>query len=131
MNGPLPCPCGLPHSYEDCCGRYTSGNTPAPTADALMRSRYTAYTLAQEPHLLATWHPSTRPPTTLDLNAGPQPKWLGLQLKCHRQTDETHAEVEFVARYKIGGRAFRLHETSRFVREEGQWYYLDGNAKKS
>ena len=122
---PLPCPCGLPHSYKDCCGRYTGGNTPAPTAEALMRSRYTAYTLAQEPYLLATWHPSTRP-TTLGLNADPQPKWLGLQVKRHHQTDETHAEVEFVARYKIGGRAWRLHENSRFIREEGRWYYLDG-----
>jgi len=130
VNVPLPCPCGLPHSYADCCGRYTSGNTPAPTAEALMRSRYTAYTLAQEPYLLATWHPSTRP-AALDLNAEPQSKWLNLQVKRHRQTDEIHAEVEFVARCKIGGRAYRLHETSRFVREEGQWYYLDGDVKKS
>ncbi len=127
---PLPCPCGLPHSYEDCCGRHTSGNAPAPTAEALMRSRYTAYTLGLEPYLLATWHPSTRP-AALDLTSEPQPKWLGLQVKRHRQIDEIHAEVEFVARCKIGGRAWRLHETSRFVREEGQWYYLDGNIKEN
>lgn len=127
---PLPCPCGLQHSYEDCCGRYASGNPPAPTAEALMRSRYSAYTLAQEPYLLATWHPSTRP-TTLDLNAHPQPKWLGLQVNGHRQTDDNHAEVEFVVRYKIGGRAYRMHEISRFVREEGKWYYLDGDIKNS
>jgi SEC-C motif-containing protein len=126
----LPCPCGLPHSYEDCCGRYISGNTPAPTAEALMRSRYTAYTLEQEPYLLATWHPSTCP-AALGINAEPQPKWLGLQIKRQQQTDDNHAEVEFVARYKIGGRANRLHETSCFVREEGQWYYLDGDIKES
>lgn len=125
MSAPLPCPCGLPRSYEDCCGRYTSGNIPAPTAEALMRSRYTAYTLAQEPYLLATWHPSTRP-AALDLNAESPPKWLGLQVKRHQQIDDNHAEVEFVARYKIGGRAWRLHEASRFVREEKQWHYLDG-----
>ena len=130
MNAPLPCPCGLPHSYEVCCGRYTGGNTPAPTAEALMRSRYTAYTLAQEPYLLATWHPSTRP-ATLDLSTKPQPKWLGLHVKHRQQTGDSHAEVEFIARYKIGGRAYRLHETSRFVREEGQWYYLDGDIKES
>ncbi|MBU1689527.1 MAG: hypothetical protein KJ958_06015 [Gammaproteobacteria bacterium] len=132
MSTPLPCPCGRPYSYEDCCGRYTGGSgssTPAPTAEALMRSRYTAYTLAQEPYLLATWHPSTRP-AALDLNAEPRPKWLGLQVKCHQQTDDNHAEVEFIARYKIGGRAYRLHETSRFVREKGQWYYLDGDIKE-
>lgn len=90
-----------------------------------MRSRYTAHTLGLEPYLLATWHPDTRP-AALDLDAEPRPKWLGLQVKRHQQTDATHAEVEFVARYKIGGRAFRLHETSRFIREEGKWYYLDG-----
>jgi SEC-C motif-containing protein len=95
-----------------------------------MRSRYTAYTLRLEPYLLATWHPGTRP-ATLDLNAEPQPKWLGLQVKRHRQNDDSHAEVEFVARYKIGGHAWRLHETSRFVREEGLWYYLDGDIQES
>jgi SEC-C motif-containing protein len=124
-----PCPCGLPRDYEDCCGRYTSGSIPAPTAEALMRSRYTAYTLHLEPYLLATWHPSTRP-ATLDLNTEPQPKWLGLQVKRHQQTGDSHAEVEFIARYKIGGRAHRLHETSRFVHEEGRWYYLDGDVKQ-
>ncbi len=95
-----------------------------------MRSRYTAYTLSLEPYLLATWHPSTRP-ATLNLNTEPQPKWLGLQVKRHLQADDSHAEVEFVARHKIGGRAYRLHETSRFVREEGRWYYLDGDIKES
>lgn len=130
MSVSLPCPCGLPHSYEECCGRYTSGNTPAPTAEALMRSRYTAYTLRREPYLLVTWHPGTRP-AALDLNAEPPPKWLGLQVKRHQQTDDNHAEVEFVARHKIGGRAFRMHENSQFVREGGRWYYLDGDTKES
>ena len=127
---PTPCLCGLPHSYEDCCGRYISGITPAPTAESLMRSRYSAYTLQLEPYLLATWHSSTRP-AALNLNSEPQPKWLGLQIKHHHQTDETHAEVEFVARHKIGGRAWRLHETSHFVLEEGRWYYVDGDIKES
>jgi SEC-C motif-containing protein len=130
MSVSLPCPCGLPHSYEDCCGRYTCGHTSAPTAEALMRSRYTAYTLAQESYLLATWHPDTRP-ASLDFEAEPQPKWLGLLVNCHRQIDETHAEVEFVARYKVGGRAWRLQEKSCFVRAEGRWYYLDGENTKS
>lgn len=123
------CPCGLPRAYEACCGRYTSGAVPAPDAESLMRSRYCAYTLGLEAYLLATWHPNTRP-AALRLDAEPQPKWLGLQVKRHRQIDGTHAEVEFVARYKIGGRAWRMHETSRFVREEGRWYYLDGEVRE-
>lgn len=88
-----------------------------------MRSRYSAYVLGLEDYLLATWHPSTRP-ATLDLGSGPQPKWLGLEVKA-RTTAGDAATVEFVARCRIGGRAQRLHEVSRFAREEGRWYYLD------
>jgi SEC-C motif-containing protein len=95
-------------------------------AEALMRSRYTAYTLGDAAYLLATWHPDTRP-GDLDLDAEPRPKWLGLQVRRHVQSDPDHAEVEFVARYKIAGRAQRMHELSRFVRRDGRWYYLDGS----
>lgn len=90
-----------------------------------MRSRYSAYALGREDYLLATWHASTRP-AALDLAAAPPPKWLGLEVKAHTATDDA-ATVEFVARCKIGGRAQRLHETSRFVREDGRWYYVDGD----
>ncbi len=90
-----------------------------------MRSRYSAYVLRNEPYLLATWHFSSRP-AALGLADGPAPKWLGLEVKRHEQRDEHHAIVEFVARYKVGGRAQRLHEISRFVREEGRWLYVDG-----
>ncbi len=117
-----PCPCGAP-DYAACCGRY-HGSTPAPDAEALMRSRYSAYVLKLEPCLLATWHPNTRP-ASLDL-AADDAKWLGLEVKNHSLQDPEHATVEFVARYKIGGRAHRLHEISRFVREDGRWYYVDG-----
>jgi SEC-C motif domain protein len=78
-----------------------------------------------EPYLLATWWPETRP-ASLDLNSGPATKWLGLQVKRHDMTGPDSAIVEFVARYKTGGRAHRLHEVSRFVRRQGRWYYLDG-----
>ncbi len=88
-----------------------------------MRSRYSAYVLMLEPYLLATWHATTRP-ATLEL-AGDNSKWLGLEVKKF-VAGENRATVEFVARYKIGGRAHRLHEVSRFVREEGKWYYLNG-----
>ena len=117
-----PCPCGA-SDYAACCGRY-HGGTPAPDAEALMRSRYSAYVLKLEPYLLATWHPSTRP-DALDL-AADNTKWLGLEVNNHSRQDDEHATVEFVARYKIGGRAHRLHEISRFVREDGRWFYVDG-----
>lgn len=117
-----PCPCGQPQDYADCCGVY-HGGVAAPTAEALMRSRYSAYALGREAYVLATWHASTRPP-----DARPEEglRWLGLTIKRFAATGDDCAIVEFVARYKIGGRAQRLHEVSRFVREDGRWYYVDG-----
>jgi SEC-C motif-containing protein len=91
-----------------------------------MRSRYSAYVLGLEDYLLATWHVSTRP-GGLNLAAAPQPKWLGLEVKTSTQTDDS-ATVEFVARCKLGGRAQRMHEISRFVHQDGCWYYVDGVA---
>jgi SEC-C motif-containing protein len=96
-------------------------------AEALMRSRYAAYAALDREWLLASWHPSTRP-AALELD--PAIKWLGLDVKEHRVIDDSHAEVEFVARFRAGGgRAQRLHERSRFVREEGRWYYVDGDTR--
>ena len=89
-----------------------------------MRSRYSAYVRGLEDYLLATWHASTRP-AALNLATGLQPKWLGLQVKAQTQGDDT-ATVEFVARCRVGGRAQRMHELSRFLREDGCWYYVDG-----
>ena len=105
-----------------------------------MRSRYTAYTLGNEAHLRLTWHPSTCPPDPI-MNENERLQWLGLEVKSalrlrqRKVNTEESPEcdtVEFVARYKIGGRAHRLHEVSRFVREAGsgdvpRWYYLDGS----
>lgn len=90
-----------------------------------MRSRYSAFVLGLRDYLLATWHPATRP-AELELTTEPPTKWLGLEVKRTAATGTDTATVEFVARHKIGGRAHRLHETSRFVREDGRWYYLDG-----
>jgi SEC-C motif-containing protein len=102
------------------------GQTAA-TAEALMRSRYSAYVLGLEDYLLATWHPSTRP-RTLGL-AGQARTWLGLSVTQHRP-DGDRATVEFVARSRIGGgSAQRLHELSRFVREDGRWFYVDGDIR--
>ena len=90
-----------------------------------MRSRYTAFTRLDQAYLLATWHPTTRP-ANLDLHTPPLPTWLGLKLIAHTVQDASHATVEFIARSKSNGRAQRLHEVSRFVFEDGRWYYLDG-----
>lgn len=121
------CPCGTGLDHAACCGRWHAGlqHLQAPDAPALMRSRYTAYVLGLADYLLATWHPSTRPAAI-----EPDPpglRWLGLEVKRSAQPDADHASVEFVARSKLGGRAHRLHETSRFVREDGRWLYVDGD----
>lgn len=89
-----------------------------------MRSRYSAFVLGRADYLRATWHASTRP-QVLELDAGL--KWLGLQVRAQRSTGPDSAEVEFVARWRDRGRGVRLHERSRFVREAGRWYYVDGD----
>ena len=89
-----------------------------------MRSRYTAFVRENADYLRATWHASERP-ATLDFDAGA--KWLGLEVKAFTPTGEHTAEVEFVARFRVAGRAVRLHERSRFVREDGRWFYVDGD----
>ncbi|MDE2299648.1 MAG: hypothetical protein KGL99_08865 [Burkholderiales bacterium] len=129
-----PCPCQTRSAahpttpYAACCAHYHAGplHLQAPTAEALMRSRYAAYVLDRVDYLLATWHPSTRP-AAIDANP-PGLKWLGLEVRRHTVMDADHASVEFVARSKLGGRAQRLHELSRFVREDGRWFYVDGDS---
>lgn len=125
-----PCPCGRVSArgravvYGQCCGLWIEGGEPAPDAERLMRSRYTAFALEREAYLLATWHASKRP-SRVRFDAGV--KWLGLEVREHLVQDPDHAEVEFVARQKPASEpAVRLHERSRFVREGGQWFYLDG-----
>jgi SEC-C motif-containing protein len=136
---PLDCPCGgaAPNRpagagaprFAACCGRFLDGGAFAPDALELMRSRYSAYVLRDTRYLRDTWDPRTCPP---DLDAQDEPpRWLGLSIKRHAPLDATHAVVEFVARYKIGGRAHRLHETSRFTRgDDGRWRYVDGDVSE-
>lgn len=124
------CPCGrrdargkaLP--YADCCGRYLDQDTPAPDAESLMRSRYTAFVLGQSDYLKRSWHPSACP---RDLFVETGVNWLGLEVRSVRLIEDGRAEVEFVARSRVAGRGYRLHETSRFVREGGRWFYVDGD----
>lgn len=135
MPSETPCPCGLPALYSQCCGRFHAGplHLQAPSAEALMRSRYSAYVMGLSDYLRDTWHPRTRP-NAVELEQ-PGPRWLGLEVRSQRTLADVvsdhsepvaQAEVEFVARCKQGGRATRLHETSRFLRENGRWLYLDG-----
>jgi SEC-C motif domain protein len=127
------CPCrpsgpsALP--YAGCCGRYHAGplHGLAPTAEALMRSRYSAFVHDRSDYLMETWHPSTRP-SRVEPNP-PGLKWLGLEVRRHTPVDADHAVVEFVARSKLGGRAVRLHEVSRFVREADRWFYVDADPR--
>ncbi len=129
----IACPCGQrdarqrPLAYAACCGRYLEhfATAPAPDAPSLMRSRYSAFVLERRDYLLATWHASSRPAA---LTFEPGVKWLGLELRGHQLTDADHGAVEFVARQRgATGRAQRLHERSRFVREQGRWFYIDGD----
>ena len=128
------CPCGRVDpkkramAYADCCGRFVDhfNDIPATDAEHLMRSRYSAFVLERADYLLATWHNSTRP-ASLDFDAGA--KWLGLEVREHKITGADTAEVEFVARYRVAGAAVRLHERSRFVREDGRWFYVDGDQR--
>ncbi len=90
-----------------------------------MRSRYSAFVMQQADYLRATWHASTRP-GTLDFDS--DARWLGLEVRRHQVTGPDTQEVEFVARYRLSGKATRLHEKSRFVREDGRWFYVDGDS---
>jgi SEC-C motif-containing protein len=119
-----PCPCGS-EALDTCCGRFIHGGQIPDTPEQLMRSRYSAYVLEEEAYLRATWDPSTCPQESL---LDPGIKWVGLEVRSAQQEGDDGA-VEFIARAKVGGRAHRLHETSRFVRRDGRWWYIDGDFK--
>jgi SEC-C motif domain protein len=124
-SAPTRCPCGSGRGFAVCCGRFIEGVEQPQTAEALMRSRYSAYVLERADYLTATWHPTTR---RTNIGLDPDVTWLGLKILRTEGggPDDTKGMVEFVARYKIGGRAHRLHEASRFVRRGGQWLYVHG-----
>jgi len=124
------CPCGK-GMLASCCGPFLSGAAIAATAEELMRSRYSAYALADEAYLRATWFADTRPEERL--TGEDDVKWIGLDILKHRHaTGSDEATVEFVARFKVGGKAHRMREISNFVRQPDadgipRWYYVDGN----
>ena len=118
-----PCSSGLP--VADCCGPLLDGTRTAATAEQLMRSRYSAFALGDASYLLATWHPRTRP-TSLALDPGV--RWTGLDVLATAGGSplETEGTVEFRAHHVVDGRAGAQHERSRFLRERGRWFYLEG-----
>lgn len=117
------CHCDSGKPFAECCQPLHDG-VAAPSAEALMRSRYSAYVRGNSEYLLYSWHPDTRP---RQLTLDDRQKWLGLKIKGTEDGEPRHTEgtVEFVARYKIDGKGHRLHECSRFTRYEGRWVYLD------
>ena len=122
-----PCPCGSDQHFDQCCGPYLAGHLLPPTAETLMRSRYSAYVQQDENYLLQTWHTSTRP-HELAIRQQTPVRWLGLKI-IRREAGEKNDDsgiVEFLARYKLNGKAQRLHETSQFIKESGRWYYMQG-----
>lgn len=115
------CPCGLPKAYGECCGRYHAATAAAPTAEALMRSRYSAFVKGDAVYLLRTWHPRTRP-ARLELDPGM--RWTGLEILEAVDGSAFHSTgtVTFRASFRGGS----LHERSRFERVDGAWVYVDG-----
>ncbi len=127
MDGTARCPCSSGLQYGECCGPIHTGSAPAPTAQALMRSRFSAFAVGDADYLLESWHPSTRP-ADLDLDA--DTRWLRLDIVSTSAGGpfDDRGEVAFEARYRTAdGERGVLRERSRFVREHGRWYYLDGD----
>ena len=122
---PRRCPCGTGLPYAECCGRLHDGTATAATAEQLMRSRYSAFAVGDPAYLLVTWHPSTRPPS---LELDPTVRWTGLDVLATSDGGllASDGTVEFRACYRHEGETGSQHETSRFVRVDGAWRYLDG-----
>lgn len=118
-SGSLRCPCGSGKTLPECCQPYIDGTLVAPTPEALMRSRYSAYATNDEQYLLDSWHASTRP---RKIDADPSVQWIRLKIV---DADISKNLVEFVATFRLNGKAHKLHEKSHFVLEHGKWFYLD------
>ena len=120
---PTRCPCGSGDTYATCCQRLHLGDAQAPSAEALMRSRFSAFAVGDADYLLRTWHPSTRPPS---LELDPAQRWLSLEvLHAHGGLFDTEGRVEFRAHYRdLRGRG-SMHERSTFTRNDGAWVYVD------
>ena len=124
-----PCPCGSGDAFGGCCGSVIAG-ADAPTAERLMRSRYTAFWLGDAGHLTRTWHPRTRPD---DIDVDPEVRWTRLEIvdAAGGGQEDATGVVEFRAGWeqRSGGTAGEVHERSRFARVRGRWFYLDADPR--
>ncbi|MFE3541868.1 YchJ family protein [Nocardia sp. NPDC059177] len=125
MGDPKPCPCRRGEQFDLCCGPILAGERSAPTAETLMRSRYTAYVMGDVDYLLRSWHPGTRPE---ELALDPGQQWLFLEIVRTERGGpfDDNGIVEFVAHYKLHGTRDEMHEVSTFTRHNNAWVYLDG-----
>lgn len=121
------CPCTSGDIMDSCCGPILSGAIAAPTAERLMRSRFTAFATGDFAHLLRSWHPSTRP---ADLQLDPETRWMRLDVLGTEAGGpfDTDGIVSFEAFFREEGARGSIRERSRFVREQRVWTYLDGIA---
>lgn len=122
------CPCGSGLELDACCAPYVSGEKPAPTAEALMRSRFTAYAQGNAAYLHATLCEAEQGDEEMseeEINAA---TWQSLEIRATEAGQENDAAgvVEFIARYKSGGEQHAHHERSTFCREDGRWVYESG-----
>jgi len=120
------CPCDPARNFSECCGPYLNGEAPPPTAEALMRSRYSAYVRGEFAYLLATWHASNR--QQVDFSAQEGIRWTGLEIlnTAAGGPDDREGTVEFIVSYTQAGTDRTMYEKSRFVQEDGRWFYIDG-----
>ena len=120
------CPCGTNKNYTECCGIYIDGGEAAPTPECLMRSRYTAYARDNMTYIMETMKPPASDRYSEELaQVNKNITWLGLEVVNAKHKTKT-GQVEFIARYRLADREFRIHELSEFVFEQGKWYYKDG-----
>lgn len=123
------CPCGSGDIFGGCCGSLLAG-APAPTAERLMRSRYTAFAIGDADHLRETWHPSTRPRS---IDVDPELRWVRLLIvdRVGGGPFDGDGVVEFEAFWREREARGSMRERSRFVREDRRWFYVDGDVASS
>jgi len=126
INTSSACPCCSTHSYQACCEVLHKGDLTANNAEQLMRSRYSAFVAGDIAYLIKTLHPDKQQADDEAVlrQTIEQTQWLGLKIIDHKSA-ENNATVEFIAFYQdevVG----QLHERSQFIKQNGQWFYVDG-----
>jgi len=119
------CLCLSGEPYAECCGRFHDGGAEAATAVQLMRSRYSAFALLNAEYLRKTWYPETAP-AELELDSGLEWRRLDILATERGGALDSEGTVEFKAHFRHDGERGVLHETSRFLRVNRRWYYVDG-----